>query len=318
MAEISAGEFIKLVKLDKIKKEKIFIHGNEIYLIKQIVKIFKEKFETEIIDINEANFLNKLFQGTTQSLFSNKEPFLIVSNINLINSKLRKKTDKEKFISFLKNSQRYLLVSETEIDRKTLKTELFKEILKYSDYTVVVEHLERKKVFQILKKKFKTAGKAIDDETILFIIDTLGTDLQTLKVETDKLICFPGKLTKETVSELIFAIKTTSIFSLIKYILKRQKRDYIKNLNILLSEGTEPLSLIALLQTQLRQIIEIKSGKNTRLPHRVIKEYINLTQKSNLRELYNLLKTLHETEFAIKTGYRKPEEALKEIVFKEV
>ncbi|SNR75473.1 DNA polymerase III subunit delta [Desulfurobacterium atlanticum] len=318
MAEVSAGDFIKQIKSGKIGKNKIFIHGNEIYLIKQVIKALSEKFETEKVDVNDNDFLNKLFKGTTQNLFTQKEPFLIVLNINSLNSKIRKKTDKEKFIGFLKNSSAYLLVSETEIDKKTLNTELFKEILKHSKHIVVARHFDRKKVFQILKKKFKTAGKEIDDETILFIIDTLGTDLQILKVETDKLICFPGKLTKETISELIFATKTTNIFSLITHILKREKRNYIENLNILLSEGTEPLSLIALLQTQLRQIIEIKSGKRVRLPQKVIKEYINLTQKISLKELYNLLKTLHEVEFAIKTGYRKPEEALKEIVFKEV
>ncbi|WP_456397313.1 DNA polymerase III subunit delta [Desulfurobacterium sp.] len=318
MTEISAGDFIKQIKSGKIDKKKIFIHGNEIYLTKQVIKALSEKFETEKVDVNDNDFLNRLFKGATQSLFSQKEPFLIVMNINSLNSQIRKKSDKEKFIAFLKNSSGYLLVSETEIDKKTLNTELFKEILQHSDYTVVARHFDKKKIFQILKKKFETAGKEIDDETILFIIDTIGTDLQTLKVETDKLICFPHKLTKETVSELIFATKTTNIFSLITHILKKEKRDYIENLNILLSEGTEPLSLIALLQTQLRQIIEIKSGKKVRLPQKAIKEYINLTQKISLKELYNLLKTLHETEFAIKTGYRKPEEALKEIIFKEV
>ncbi len=316
MTKLSGAEFIKNFKSGKIKSSKLFLYGEEVYLTGQIIKAFKEKFDVNITDINDENFLKNLEIGVSHGLFSKKEPFIIVRNLNLINSKLRKKADKERFVKFLKEKEKYLLISETKLDWKVLKTELFKKIQENADLIIEVTKFSKNKVLQIIKKKFKSAGKEIDNETIIFIIDTVGTDLQILKVETDKLICFPGKLTKETVSELLFASKTTDIFSLIKFILKNEKKRYLENLEILFTEGIEPLSFLALLQTQVRQITDIKRGKKIRLPQNVIKEYINLTQNIPIKKLYITLKKLHETEFNIKAGIKKPEEALKEIVFR--
>ncbi|OMH40325.1 DNA polymerase III subunit delta [Desulfurobacterium indicum] len=316
MNEIKASEFIKLCKKRLPEKRKILIHGEEYYITEQIIKFFSETFDCEKIYVEDENFLNKLFETTSGGLFSGKTTFPIVIGIEHIGGKIRKKQDKGKIINFLNSKKEYLLVAKTKLENKTLKTELFKKILSSIETMVISTPFDKKSLFSILKKKFKAAGKDIDDETILLIMDSVGHNLQNLKVETDKLICYPGKLTKETVSELLFATKSGNVFSLIKEIIKDRKQEYIENLNLVLQES-EPLSLIALLQTQMRQIIEVKLGKPVKLPSFVIKEYTHLTREISLKSLYKKLSTIHEAEFSIKTGIRKPEEALKEIIFKE-
>ncbi|WP_022847477.1 MULTISPECIES: DNA polymerase III subunit delta [unclassified Desulfurobacterium] len=316
MSEIKAAEFIKKYKKNLPDKRKFLIHGEEYYLTKQIVKLFTDKLDTEKIYVDDENFLNRLFSTESANLFSKKYTFPIVIGIEHLGGKLRKKQDKEKFLSFLKTKEEYLLVSKSKLEPKTLKTELFKKILSTVDTVINATPFDKKSLFSILKKKFKTAGKEIDDETILFIIDSVGRNLQNLKVETDKLICYPGTLTKETVSELLFAAKSGNVFSLIKEIVRNRKREYIENLNLILQES-EPLSLIALLQTQMRQIIEVKLGKPVKLPSFVVKEYNLLTRGIPLKTLYKKLSTIHEAEFSIKTGAKKPEEALKDIIFQE-
>ncbi|WP_456397884.1 DNA polymerase III subunit delta [Desulfurobacterium sp.] len=316
MNEIKATEFIKLCKKNFPEKRKILIHGEEYYLTEQIINFFSETFDCEKIYVEDENFLNRLFETESSGLFSGKTTFPIIIGIEHLGGKIRKKHDKEKFIKFLNHKKEFLLVAKTKLENKTLKTELFKKILSSIKITINSTPFDKKSLLSILKKKFKTAGKDIDDETIIFIIESVGRNLQNLKVETDKLLCYPGKLTKETVSELLFATKSGNAFSLIKEIIKDKKKEYIENLNLILQES-EPLSLIALLQTQMRQIIEVKLGKPVKLPSFVIKEYTQLTRGLPLKSLYKKLCIIHEAEFSIKTGVKKPEEALKEIVFKE-
>ncbi|WP_457567639.1 DNA polymerase III subunit delta [Desulfurobacterium sp.] len=316
MNEIKASEFIKKLKKKLPEKQKLLAHGNEYYLTEQIIKFFTENMNAEKIYVDDENFPDNLPLAGSTELFSGKPTFPIIIGIERLGSKLRKKRDREKFISFLQTSEEYLLISKLKLEPKTLKTDLFKKILSSVDIIINATPFNKKGLFSILKKKFKTAGKEIDDETIIFIIESVGHNLQNLKVETDKLICYPGKLTKETVSELLFATKSGNVFSLIKEIVRNQKKDYLQNLNLVLQES-EPLSLIALLQTQMRQIIEVKLGKPVKLPSFVIKEYNALTREIPLKSLYTKLRTIHEAEFAIKTGAKKPVEALKEIIFQE-
>jgi ankyrin repeat protein len=84
---------------------------------------------------------------------------------------------------------------------------------------------------------------------------------------------------------------------------------------MLLRKGADPLSLIALLQTQLRQLLSIATGDKVKLPPETIKKLRTLLKQKSFTELLLLLKKLHEKEFAVKRGIINGEEALKSLAF---
>ncbi|WP_163328214.1 DNA polymerase III subunit delta [Desulfurobacterium thermolithotrophum] len=312
MKVVKVQDVLKQLKTGKLPFKKVLIHGEEAYLTEQLLKKVSEVTDIEkfYVDENIDSFFN--FTGT--SLFG-KSPVPVILNVEKLNEVLRKKVDKERFLKILKTFDEFILVSMEELDYKKLKSELFSEIQKLIDATVVSERYSEKAIYSLLKRKFDSAGKKITPEVLKLIVETVGTDLRELRNETDKLILYPDELTPESVKLLLFSSGKVNVFELIFPLLEGNRRKFLEQVEILLSCGGEPLSIIGLLQTQLRQIISLANGIQVKLPREVLQKYKAILQKKKLLELLFLLKTLHEKEFAVKRGEVSGEDALKSIVF---
>jgi DNA polymerase-3 subunit delta len=311
---------VKTVKvqdaLKEIKKglffKKLLIHGEEFYLTGQFLKRVSAFRDIEKYSLSEN--LSEIYSYTGTSLFGDS-PLLVITEIEKATEVLRKKTEKEKFFKFLKGINEFILVSFEEIDYKKLKTETFTKILELLDTVIVSEKYTEKAIYSILKKKFESSGKKVSLDILKLIVELVGTDLAELRNETEKLLLYPGELTPEVVKLLLFSSGKVNVFELIYPLLEGNKKEYIKRLNILLSQGVEPLSIIALLQAQVRQMVLLACGESVRLPKDVIQKYKTVIKRRKLKNLLLLLKKLDESEFAIKRGTADGGDILKNLVF---
>ncbi|TCK04609.1 DNA polymerase III subunit delta [Phorcysia thermohydrogeniphila] len=311
MKTVKAYEVLKKVK-DKLPWNKVLIYGEESYLTQQFLKKIGAIRQLEKFHADEelGSFLN--FTGT--SLFGDS-PIPVLLGVEKLTELLRKKADKERFIKFLKSLDSFILVSYEELDYRKLKSEVFSAIGQIVDIVIHSENYPEEKIYALLAKKFRLEGREVSRELLKLIVEIVGTDLRELRNETEKLLLYPGELTPEVVKLLLFSSGKANVFELIFPLVEGSRREYLNQLEELLQKGADPLSLIALLQTQLRQLISMATGDKVRLPPDTIKKLRALLKQRSYIELLLLLKKLHEKEFAVKRGIISGEEALKSLAF---
>ncbi|GEM_PF-829829 len=296
----------------EIKPGKVFIYGSEEYLTRQFLKRVLKGVKHQLF---YPDSLEEFMEFTGSTLFDG-EVVPVLLHAEELPSKLRKKSQKEAFIKKLKSLNSFIVAAFGKLDWKSLKSEIFKEILELSNLVVESEPYSEKQIYGLIAKKFKSAGKEITPELIKYIVKLVGTDLTELKHETDKLLLYPGKLTKEAVESLLFSSGRVDPFEVVFSLVEGRSREFIKNVNHLLTEGSEPLQIVGLLQSQVRSMIEVACGRSVRLPKEVIETYKKSAKKVGLLELLKILKELHEAEFSIKIGLKGGREALTELAFK--
>jgi len=214
----------------------------------------------------------------------------------------------------LKQKEFWIIASFEELDYRTMNSELFKAITSIADAVAVSDPLPEKSVLSILKKKFSESGREISEGALKLIVELVGTDLQALKTETDKLLAYPGELTAEVVKELLFSTPNVNAFELVFHYLNEDRKGFLKGVNAYLSSGGDPLMLLGLLQSQVRSAVLLKSGEKVRMPKDAASKLKRSVQLLSVEKLLCKLKRLHEAEFSIKRGASTPEEALKSLI----
>ncbi len=310
MRKLGTKEALRNFKEGKLVPGKVFIYGDEYFLTEQFLKLLKGSFEVEEFFVDEG-FPGNLYQSAIPSLFS-EDVLPILKGAEKLPSFLRSENDRKRFLNFVKSRERLVIVAGS-LDRKKLSGSFFSSLLKLVDFVVQSYPMSEKEKIGLVVKKFKKSGKNLSPELAGFIVSSVQGEVQDLKVETDKLLSYPGDLTKEVVEELLFSVSTASIFEVINYILVGDKRGFLSAVESLFSSGVDPLQLLSLLQTQVRQLITLKLGGNVRLPKKAVQEYSELLRRVSLPKLYLILKFLCEVEFSIKSGIFPKEDALRRL-----
>ncbi len=291
--------------------KRMIIHGREGYLTSQFLKKLSSVVSLEKFSADEELGLFLNFSGT--SLFGGLT-VPVLTQVEFLPSKLRKKTDREKLLSTLKRFETWVLVSFEELDYKKLSSELFKGIFNLADVVIVSEPYSERALYTLLAKKFASSGKKVSQEVIKLIVEFVGTDLQNLKQETDKLVAYPGEITEEVVKELVFSVGNVNVFEIIFSYVAGEKKRFLREVSAYFDSGGDGLMLLGLLQSQMRIILELKSGKGVKVPKKVLGKFKKVASSYSYPYLLKLLRKLHDAEFSIKAGVLSAEDALKGLI----
>ena len=302
--------------LKELKKglswKKVFIYGEESYLTDQFLKKLSEIREIEKF---YPDSLEELFGFTGSSLFG-PSPLPVIVHGEELPKFLKKKSEREKFLRKLKSLEEFVVAAFSGLDYRTLKGELFSEIFRMVEVSVVSEPYPTKAKLSLIKKKL-SQRKDVKPEVINLIAEKVEGDLWELKNETDKLLCYPGELSEEVVELLISSTPKVDLFNLIYLLIEGRKKEFLSQVSHLLSEGAEPLQLIGLLQSQVRQLIKTASGQPPKLPQQALRKLQLYGRKLGVKRGLKLLKLLNEAEFSVKTGRATGDEALTGLAFKD-
>jgi len=296
----------------EIKPGKIFIYGSEEYLTRQLLKKCLRGVKHRVFF---PDFLGEFLSFTGSSLFEG-ELIPVILHGEELPAKLKKKTEREAFLRKLESLDSFVVAVFRELDWKALKTGIFKEIAEISEMVIESEPFSEKQIYGIISKKFRSAGRELPPGLIKLIVEIVGTDLTELKHETDKLLLYPGELTEETVRALLFSGGKVNPFELVFPLVEGKTGEFLERALELLAKGSDPLQIIGLLQSQVRNMVEIASGRSVKLPKDALLKYRQSTKKTGLNRLLKILKELHLAEFSIKTGTRDGKEALVALAIK--
>ena len=282
---------------------------DDIYLLNsQIDEITKKDFkdiDRSVYDLDEKDLDDALLDLDTYSFLSDKK-IVIIKNIENLNDD--KKTTH--LLNYLDNSNpdNLLILTTTKFNgtkkiNKTLK-EKTNFIKLESDPNTVIKNL---------LKDYKLEPGVINKISIYS-----NNNLDIIKTECDKLINYKDDktITVSDVEKLVvkhLGDSSNIIFDLVKYISSSDKKRALEQYKLLQEYNIDDISLIGLIESQLRLLEEVSIYKKEGLykddiatklnihPYRIQKT-MELLSTTNISSINNLIKNLSEIDYKVKSG----------------
>ena len=169
------------------------------------------------------------------------------------------------------------------------------------------------------KSRLKELKVTADDAVLSEIIGLVGTDVQTLFNEIDKLasaVADTGRITSEVVDDLIGRSRELSNFELGDHLMANNRKRALETLHRLLDDGAEPVMLIGLIagnyhRLALAKALLAKGGReevfrNVSLPPFKRDAYIANLQRNDAAKIARALQLTAAADLAIKTSQATP------------
>ena len=260
-------------------------------------------------DLDETSLSNALEDLDTYGFFSDKK-VIIIHNIDNL-----KQEDNKEFIEHLlkyldnPNPDNLLIIEASKLNN-TLK--ITKELKNKCTYKTIA--LDDKKFIKEELKDYK-----VDTKTINLLSEYCLGDFSKIKNECLKLKEYKydeKTITSTDVEELVVRKLGDSkdlTFAFTKSLTQRDKKDALIKFRELLSYNIEPISIVALLASQIRIIYQVKLLSKKKLSDKEIKDI--LEEKSDYRikktrelinyysdeELLVLMQKLHDMDLKLKS-----------------
>jgi DNA polymerase-3 subunit delta len=273
---------------------------------------------TLLREFNEASF--NLVRDSVQAAIAAAEQLPMMSERRVIRirdfARLRE-NEEETLIRYLNNpapSTVMILVAD-DLDKRKKST---KALL---DNAVVVDFppLKDSEAKAWAKSRLKELKTTADDAVLSEIVGLVGTDVQTLFNELDKLasaVADTGRITSAVVDELIGRSRELSNFELGDHLLAHNRKRALETLHRLLDDGAEPVMLIGLIagnyhRLALAKHLLAKGGReevfrNISLPPFKRDAYIANLQRNDAAKIARGLQLTAAADLAIKTSQATP------------
>ena len=294
--------------------------GPETYLRQTAVQTITDAALSGVFfrDFSENSF--NLLSDPVKSAIITAEEKPVFSELRVVRirnfAKLRE-ADENILIHYLTNPMptTVMIFSADELDKRKKST---KALL---DNCVVVDFppLKDAEAKAWAKSRLKELKTTADDSVLSEIISLVGTDVQTLFNELDKLasaVADTGRITSAAVDELIGRSRELSNFELGDHLLANNRKRALETLHRLLDDGAEPVMLIGLIagnyhRLALAKHLLAKGGReevfrNISLPPFKRDAYIANLQRNDAAKIARGLQLTAAADLAIKTSQATP------------
>lgn len=165
-------------------------------------------------------------------------------------------------------------------------------------------------------KELKTEA---DDQVINEIVRLVGTDVQTLFMELDKLAsgaADTGRITLPLVEELIGRSRELANWDLTDQLLAGNRKKALETLHRLLEDDAEPLMLLGLIGSNYRKLalgkqVLMHKGESQVFKYVYVqpfkqREYLNALRRADAAKLAHAIQLIADVDLAIKTSQATP------------
>ncbi|MDA8308414.1 MAG: DNA polymerase III subunit delta [Deltaproteobacteria bacterium] len=179
-----------------------------------------------------------------------------------------------------------------------------------------------------LVERARQMGKTLSNRAAFLLVETSGTDLQTLASELDKICTFAGerdRIEPEDILEAAGPHRTFSAFDLLDHIKGGQADKALASLRSLVLSGELPLKILSTLAWQIRIVWQVKDGLRQGIPESqlakrigahpfVVKKASEQAGRFSDAYLYRVIEAVGQTDIAIKSTGTSPELLLEDLV----
>ena len=302
--------------------------GPEIYLRRTAAQAIADAAlsRTLLREFNESGF--SLLSDPVQSAIAAAEQLPMMSDMRAVRirdfARLRE-NDEDVLSRYLNNPSpsTVMIFTADELDKRKKSSKVL------LDVCTVVEFLPLKdaEAKAWVKTRLKELKITADDQVLSELIRLVGTDVQTLFNEVDKLASAAantGRITQALVDELIGRTRELSNFELGDHLLAGNRKRALETLHRLLEDGAEPVMLVGLIAGNYHRLALGKSllarggreevFRNISLPPFKRDTYISTLQRSTAAKIARGIQLTAAADLAIKTSQATPRLQLEMLV----
>lgn len=282
--------------------------------------------DTMIREFNEASF--SLLTDSVQSAIAAAEQLPMMSERRVIRirdfARLRD-ADEDVLIRYLGNPSpsTVMIFTADDLDKRKKSTKALLDFCRVVDFSPLKDS-EAKAWARSYLKSLKSAA---DEAVVSEIINLVGTDVQTLANELDKLASAAldtDHITMELVDELIGRTRELSNFELGDHLMANNRKRALETLHRLLDDGAEPVMLVGLIAGNYHRLalgkhLLTKGGRdevfrNISMPPFKRDSYISTLQRSDAKKIARGIQLTAAADLAIKTSQATPRLQLEMLV----
>lgn len=308
-------EQIKADLRSKQFKNVYLLYGEESFLLKS----YKKQLITSIHgDGNEMNY--SYFEGNKTNPMdvikaSETLPFFADSRLIVVeNSEFFKKNKNDAITKYIENvpETSHIIFIEREIDGRC------KAITNIKKYGYIAEMTinSRADLINWIERKLAKEKQRIERSTIHYLIEMVGTNMELLNSELDKLSSYAyGQeiITLEDVKNICTGQPVDKIFEMLDAIFQKEQKKALDKYYDLVTLRTPSVIIISQLRTHIRRLLLVKElTKEGKVSNEIaaiagfypsfVGKYQKQGNKYNVKQLKEMMEEVAETDRAWKSG----------------
>jgi DNA polymerase-3 subunit delta len=195
-----------------------FFYGDDFFTIDNAVKavrkavepLLESDFDFESIRIEKKESIHHILDIASAFPFGGSKKLIIVKNFEKI-------SEKENFVSYIKNPPEFTILVITQTGKITKLTKEPYATLNKFNYLFEAKELKGNDLIEWLIKESRKNKLILSVESALALVETVGEDKALLEMQLQKIFDFlgeEGKITSEVIQKLASVTKEFTIFNL--------------------------------------------------------------------------------------------------------
>lgn len=295
-------------------KSVYLLYGEEAYLRKQYKNKLKEALSVSGDTMNYCYYEGKDINMRAVIDMAETMPFMAPQRLIIIeNSGLFKAAD-ENMVAYMHEipETTYFVFVESEVDKRSKMFKAVKNVGRAVEMPRQDEAVLKRWILSILKKE----NKSIKETTLNLFISRAGDDMEIIKNELEKLICYTleKEVIAETDVEAVCAVTIVGkIFSMVDAIAEKRQSAALLLYNDLLALKEPPMRIMFMIARQFNLLMQVKElrgagydsaiiAEKTGLHKFVVSKHIAQSGKFKNEMLREAVRGCVDAEEAVKTG----------------
>lgn len=306
----SLNEDLKAGQLNNV----YLLFGEEAYL----KKLYKDKLRNAMVspddNMNYAYYegkginVNEVIDLAETLPFFAERRLIVLEDTGLFKSASPELAD---YIKEMPDTTSMIFV-ETEIDKRG---KLYKAV-QAKGRAVELGRQDENTLIRWVASNVKQEQKMISENTVRFFLAKVGTDMENIRKELEKLFCYTmdkESITIEDVEEICTTQITNQIFDMVNAVADKKQRKALEYYYDLLALKEPAMRILFLLTRQFKLLLEVKTmdkqgydrkeiAEKTGINPFVVGKYQVQAKAFSDKELRQIMEDSVDTEEAIKTG----------------
>ena len=220
----------------------------------------------------------------------------------------------------------YLVFVEESVDKRS---KLYKSIAK-NGCVVELNGLSEDKIITWILGILKKDNKKITQSTMHYLLDKIGTDMENIRTEVEKLICYcydREVITNEDIDAVCVTQINNQIFEMLDAMANKRQKTALQLYYNLLALKEPPMRILFLIGRQFNLLLQARMLKQKGYGDRAIAEkigvppfaatkYLNQASKFKLADLRQAVDECVEADEAVKSGNRNDRLSVELLIIK--
>lgn len=306
----SLNEDLKSGQLNRV----YLLYGEEAYLKKQYRDKLKNAMVSPDDNMNYAYYEGKGIHVNEVIDLAETLPFFAERRLIILEDTGFFKSTSAELADYIKDMPETtsMIFVETEVDKRG---KLYKAV-QAKGRAVELGRQDENTLLRWVASNVKHEQKQISENTVRFFLAKVGTDMENIQKELEKLFCYTldkDCITTEDVEDICTTQITNQIFDMVNAVADKKQRKALEFYNDLLALKEPPMRILALLTRQFKLLLEVKTMDKQGYGRKeiadkaginpfVVGKYQVQAKAFSEKELRQIMEDSVETDESIKTG----------------